>query len=70
MFGIIIIILHLCSIRSFGVPYLSPFAPFIIQDQKDAFLLLPRRFLLTRPRLVNQKNVVRGHKYVARTGRK
>ncbi|MBI6864679.1 spore germination protein [Lysinibacillus fusiformis] len=70
MFGIIVIILHLCSIRSFGVPYLSPFAPFIIQDQKDAFLLLPRRRLLTRPRLVNQKNVVRGHKYVTRTGRK
>ncbi|MFJ7698841.1 spore germination protein [Lysinibacillus fusiformis] len=70
MFGIIIIILHLCSIRSFGVPYLSPFAPFIIQDQKDAFLLLPRRRLLTRPRLVNQTNVVRGHKYVPRTGRK
>ncbi|QTB25115.1 spore germination protein [Lysinibacillus sphaericus] len=70
MFGIMIIILHLCSIRSFGVPYLSPFAPFIIQDQKDAFLLLPRRRLLTRPRLVNQKNVVRGHKYVSRTGRK
>ncbi|MBG9754015.1 spore germination protein [Lysinibacillus sphaericus] len=70
MFGIIVIILHLCSIRSFGVPYLSPFAPFIIQDQKDAFLLLPRRHLLKRPRLVNQKNVVRGHKYVTRTGRK
>jgi len=32
--------------------------------------LLPRRRLLTRPRLVNQKNVVRGHKYVPRTGRK
>ncbi len=70
MFGIMIIILHLCSIRSFGVPYLSPFAPFIIQDQKDAFLLLPRRRLLTRPRLVNQKNVVRGHKYFTKTGRK
>ncbi len=70
MFGIMVIILHLCSIRSFGIPYLSPFAPFIIQDQKDAFLLLPRRHLLKRPRLVNQKNVVRGHKYVTRTGRK
>lgn len=70
MFGIMVIILHLCSIRSFGVPYLSPFAPLIIQDQKDAFFLLPRRRLLTRPRLVNQKNIVRGHKYVAKTGRK
>lgn len=55
MFGIMVIILHLCSIRSFGVPYLSPFAPLVLQDQKDAFVLFPRRKLLTRPRLVNQK---------------
>jgi len=64
MFGIMMIILHLCSIRSFGVPYLSPFAPLIVKDQKDALILLPRRDLLTRPRLVSQKNNVRGHKYL------
>lgn len=70
MFGIMLIILHLCSIRSFGVPYLSPFAPLVLQDQKDAFLLFPRRKLLTRPRLVNQKNIVRGHKYINVKSRK
>jgi len=70
MFGIMLIILHLCSIRTFGVPYLSPFAPFILKDQKDAFLLLPRRWLRTRPRLINQKNMVRGHAYINRKGRK
>ncbi|WP_286925139.1 MULTISPECIES: spore germination protein [Lysinibacillus] len=64
MFGIMIIILHLCSIRSFGVPYLSPFGPLILKDQKDALVLFPRRALLTRPRLVSQKNNVRGHKYL------
>lgn len=70
MFGIMLIILHLCSIRSFGVPYLSPFAPLVLKDQKDAFLLFPRRKLLTRPRLVNQKNIVRGHNYINVKGRK
>lgn len=70
MFGIMLIILHLCSIRTFGVPYLSPFAPFITKDQKDAFLLFPRSRLLTRPRLINQKNIVRGRSYITRKGRK
>ncbi|MFJ8090268.1 spore germination protein [Lysinibacillus sp. NPDC095746] len=63
MFGLMIIFLHMCSIRTFGVPYLSPFGPLILKDQKDALVLFPRRALLTRPRLISQKNTVRGHKY-------
>ena len=65
MFGIMIIILHLCSLRSFGVPYLSPFAPLILKDQKDAMVLFPRSSLLSRPRLVSKNNTTRGHKYSA-----
>jgi spore germination protein KA len=63
MFGIMMIILHLCSLRSFGVPYMSPFGPLIMKDQKDAMILFPRRDLLTRPRLFSQKNKVREHRY-------
>ncbi|MGE7694544.1 spore germination protein [Lysinibacillus sp. NPDC094177] len=63
MLGLMIIVLHMCSIRTFGVPYLSPFGPLILKDQKDALFLFPRRALLTRPRLISQKNTVRGHKY-------
>jgi spore germination protein KA len=63
MFGMMMIIIHLCSIRTFGVPYLSPFGPLILKDQKDALVLFPRRALLTRPRLISQKNNVRGHKF-------
>lgn len=63
MFGIMMIILHLCSLRSFGVPYMSPFGPLIVKDQKDAMVLFPRRKLLTRPRLVSQKNNVREQRY-------
>ncbi|WP_257348507.1 spore germination protein [Pseudalkalibacillus decolorationis] len=57
--GLIALVLHLCSLRSFGVPYMSPFAPFIAEDQKDAFFRFPRWALLSRPRLISQKNVER-----------
>ncbi|WP_181444427.1 spore germination protein [Bacillus sp. 03113] len=57
--GLIALVLHLCSLRSFGIPYMSPFAPFIISDQKDTLFRFPRWGLLTRPRLISQKNLKR-----------
>ncbi|WP_078427224.1 spore germination protein [Alkalihalobacterium alkalinitrilicum] len=63
LFGIIVCIilfvLHLCSLRSFGVPYTAPMAPFVKEDQKDAIFRLPKWALLTRPRLISQQNNVR-----------
>lgn len=59
MIGIIALILHLCSMRSFGVPYMTPIAPFNISDQKDTFIVIPKRTGVTRPRLISQKNRVR-----------
>ncbi|CAM3167757.1 spore germination protein [Filibacter tadaridae] len=57
--GFIALILHLCSLRSFGVPYMSPLAPFNMSNQKDTLIRLPRWKMFTRPRLINQKDVVR-----------
>lgn len=57
--GLIALVLHLCSLRSFGVPYMSPLAPFILSDQKDMLVRFPRFALFTRPRLISQKNVTR-----------
>ncbi|WLD91697.1 spore germination protein [Alkalihalobacillus sp. AL-G] len=57
--GLIALVLHLCSLRSFGVPYMSPFAPFIATDQKDALFRFPHWGLFSRPRLISQKNVKR-----------
>lgn len=46
IFGIIVgmlaLLFHLTSIRSFGVPYLTPFSPFVWGDQKDALVRWPR----------------------------
>ncbi|GGA27580.1 spore germination protein [Psychrobacillus lasiicapitis] len=55
--GLIALILHLCSIRSFGVPYMYPIAPFNLTDQKDTFVRLPKWKMFTRPRLISQQNI-------------
>lgn len=52
--GLILLVAHTCSLRSFGIPYLAPFSPFILADQKDSILRLPLPFLSKRPRLINQ----------------
>ncbi len=57
--GLIAMVLHLSSLRSFGIPYLSPNAPFILDDQKDNFLRLPHWALFARPRLISQTDTDR-----------
>ncbi|MEF2968318.1 spore germination protein [Paenibacillus sp. M1] len=57
--GFIALLLHLCSLRSFGIPYMSPFAPLIPSDLKDTLIRVPMWAMFTRPRLMNQKNIVR-----------
>jgi len=59
VFGIIALFFHLCSLRSFGVPYMSPLAPFIPAEQKDTILRFPRWAHLTRQRLSNSRNMTR-----------
>lgn len=57
--GLIALVQHLCSLRSFGVPYMSPMAPFNMVDQKDTILRLPQWGLFSRPRFISQKNNIR-----------
>ncbi|WP_318503542.1 spore germination protein [Bacillus sp. T3] len=57
--GLIALLLHLNSLRSFGIPYMAPFGPFILDDQKDTLIRLPQWRMLSRPRLINQKNMKR-----------
>ena len=57
--GVIVLVAHTCSVRSFGIPYLAPFAPLIASDWKDTIFRFPKTFLRTRPRLINQTKITR-----------
>ncbi|WP_208590972.1 spore germination protein [Gracilibacillus suaedae] len=59
LFGTFLLIFHLCSLRSFGVPYMTPFGPFILQEQEDAILRLPLWRLIYRPLNIVQKDKIR-----------
>ncbi|MCY8977640.1 spore germination protein GerKA [Bacillus atrophaeus] len=54
--GIIMMVVHLCSLRSFGVPYMSPLAPFSFQGLKDTFVRVPWWADKKRPALIGGKN--------------
>jgi len=41
---------HLAALKSFGVPYLAPFAPFRASDMKDTLARVPWWLMLHRPR--------------------
>lgn len=47
----LIVLLHLCSLRSFGVPYFTPFAPFYLNKQKDVILVTPARNNIEKDKL-------------------
>lgn len=54
--GVLGLLIHLSSIRSFGMPYLTPFSPFKSGDIKDSLIRLPHWALLTRPQFLSGKN--------------
>jgi len=56
---LIIIVVHLCALRSFGTPYLSPIAPVSLGDMKDLIVRAPWWAMFTRPRLIGWKNLKR-----------
>ena len=57
---LLMMVVHLCSLRSFGVPYMAPFAPFIPVNMGDTVVRLPWWTLRQRPRLVSTNTVREG----------
>jgi len=55
-FVFVAVFIHLCGLRSFGVPYLAPFSPLTVSDIKDSFLVVPIWAMVTRPRILRQEN--------------
>ncbi|MDK2933590.1 MAG: spore germination protein [Clostridiales bacterium] len=62
--GLLAMALHLCSLRSFGIPYMSPMAPLIAADQRDTIIRFPHWAFFKRPRLINQKDMTRQQRLI------
>ncbi|MDD2621328.1 MAG: spore germination protein [Syntrophomonadaceae bacterium] len=45
---------HVCSVRTFGVPHLSPLAPLSLGDFKDTFVRVPNWMMRNRPQFMGR----------------
>ncbi|MEZ0536747.1 spore germination protein [Caldicellulosiruptoraceae bacterium PP1] len=54
-----IFISNLAKMKSFGVPYLSPFVSFELADYKDSIIKMPIRFLWARPIFSSTRQKIR-----------
>lgn len=59
MLGFIAFLTHQVSLRSLGVPYLSPLAPSTFSDIKDVFVRFPLWTMVSRPRVLGGKNQIK-----------
>jgi len=57
--GLSAILLHLCSLRSFGTPYLSPVAPLNWSGMKDTLVRWPLFWSQRRPDVISKANPLR-----------
>lgn len=59
MVGLLVILVHMAGLRSFGVPYLAPFTPFNKEGMKDALIRAPWWALQNRPQQLSKDNPYR-----------
>lgn len=59
MIGLILILIHLIKLKSFGVPYLAPAVNPDIDDFKDMYIRLPIEFFRKRPEYMDTEDKVR-----------
>lgn len=59
MCGFILLIINLCSIKTFGKPYLLPLAPFLIKDQSNALVRRDLTKINKRPTYLARKNLIK-----------
>ena len=58
--GLMLVLIHLISLRSFGIPYLSPMIPATAADLKDVFIRVPWWAMRRRPLFMPMEDHQRG----------
>jgi spore germination protein KA len=59
LLGLLVFLVHLASLRSFGIPYLSPITPLNSRDLKDVVIRPPLWAIFTRPESLENHNLQR-----------
>ncbi|MBD1382508.1 spore germination protein [Metabacillus arenae] len=62
LLGVFFILVHLVQLRSFGVPYLAPIAPFNFNNLKDVIIRAPWWKMVERPEQTSKRNLKRMNK--------
>ncbi|WP_406542423.1 spore germination protein [Clostridium ljungdahlii] len=57
--GLLIVLVHIVSLRSFGTPYFAPFSPLSTEDLKDSFVRIHLWSMFTRPSTIGWHNLKR-----------
>lgn len=64
LLGTLILIIHAISLRSFGIPYLTPLAPLNLSDLKDVLVSVPAWARKRRPKFIGKANPRRQAEFV------
>lgn len=59
IFGGMMLIIHMASLRSFGMPYMNDLGPYYSRDLKDSIFRLPWKLMKTRPISYHSTDVTR-----------
>lgn len=59
MLGLLIIVVHLCALKSFGVPYLAPLVGNTYYELGDTLVRVPHIAMQRRPKTLSDKNRIR-----------
>lgn len=52
----LLLLFKLCDLKTYGVDFLSPFAPLNVKDQKNSLILFPLDKIFKRPSYITDKN--------------
>ncbi|OJF18359.1 MAG: spore gernimation protein [Bacillaceae bacterium G1] len=56
MLLLFVIVVHLSSLKSFGVPYMAPISPSRTSDLKDTWIRVPLFFMRSRPKILKPRD--------------
>ena len=59
MLGLLIMLTHLCSLKSFGIPYLAPLVGNAYYEMGDSFIRVPLIAMHRRPKTLSGRNMIR-----------